>query len=53
MIDIIGGIISSIITALCSGLLTVYVGTSEAALYERAGGLLRMPNDRLGDYGPQ
>jgi uncharacterized membrane protein len=51
--DIIGGIISSIIAALCSGLLTVYVGTSEVALYERAGGLLRMPNDRLGDYGPQ
>ncbi|MDR0817375.1 MAG: DUF975 family protein, partial [Clostridiales Family XIII bacterium] len=49
---IIIGIISSLITAVCSGLLTVYVGTAEATLYERAAGLLRMPGDRIGDYGP-
>ncbi|MDR0817068.1 MAG: DUF975 family protein [Clostridiales Family XIII bacterium] len=51
-VDVAVGAFYCIITSLCTGLVTVYTGTAEAVLYERAGGLIRVEGDRLGSYGP-
>jgi uncharacterized membrane protein len=44
-VTVLHAVISSIITAVCCGMLYMYIGTAEAAFYERASGLLKYTDE--------